>query len=129
MGIATFLLAILRIGGSVLQVEIADTDETRERGLMDRKSLPENAGMLFICEKPRRVNFWMKNTLIPLSVGFFDEDKVLFQIADMHPPPPGATTFPLTPSEKPILYALEVNLGWFEKHKIKTGMKFSLELE
>lgn len=123
-----FLLAkILQIGDAALTVEIADTNETRTQGLMYRKSLSENEGMLFICERPQKVNFWMKNTLIPLSVGFFDEQKVLFQIADMVPPPPGATTFPVTTSEKPMLYALEVNLGWFAKHKIQPGMKFSLE--
>ena len=129
MSICVLLLTILRIGTASLQIEIADTDQTRALGLMGRKSLPENGGMLFVCERPQKVNFWMKNTLIPLSVGFFDEDKVLFQISDMFPPEPTANSFPLTASEKPILYALETNLGWFEKNKIKTGMKFSIELE
>lgn len=130
MTLFIFLLAkILQIGDATLTVEIADTPQTRSQGLMNRPSLPEDAGMLFICDKPEKVNFWMKNTLIPLSVGFFDETQTLFQIADMTPPPKGATSFPLTSSEKPILYALEVNLGWFSRHKIQPGMKFSFKSE
>ncbi len=123
------LLQLLHIGSATLQVEVADAEETRAKGLMYRTSLPENQGMLFVCEAPRKVNLWMKNTLIPLSVGFFDEEKTLFQTADMFPVRPGSTSFPLTPSEKPILYALEVNLGWFTRHKVCPGMKFSLDVE
>ena len=123
------LLQLLHIGNATLQVEVADTPETRAQGLMYRTSLPENRGMLFVCEAPRKVNLWMKNTFIPLSVGFFDEEKTLFQTADMFPVRTGATSFPLTPSEKPILYALEVNLGWFTRHKIHPGMKFSLDVD
>lgn len=118
--------AELEIGGQTIVVEIADTPRTLERGLMGRKTLSDGTGMLFVFDRPAHLSFWMKNTLVPLSVGFFDEEKALINTADMDPPPPGAASFPSYPSAAPAQYALEVPQGWFKRNRIKAGMKFSL---
>lgn len=108
-----------------LTVEVADTPEKTARGLMFRKELAENHGMLFIFDGLEIRNFWMKNTFIPLSIGFFDDRRVLVDIQDMDPvksemdqSPPSYT------SRKPAKYCLEVRRGWFGKHKIKVGDRF-----
>ena len=118
----------IRLGKEVLSVEIADTFETRNRGLMGRKDLPEGKGMLFVYDKAYQLTFWMKDTLIPLSIAFFDEQKTLLQMLDMNPPI--GDILIKYHCTLPALYALEVPQGWFEKHKIKVGDKFSfLELD
>ena len=118
--------AQLEIGGETLRVEIADTDKTRDRGLMGRKSLPDGEGMLFVFEKSAPLSFWMKNTLIPLSIGFFDSSKTLIRTLEMDPPPKGAASFISYESGAPAQYALEVPQHWFKKNRIKPGMKFTL---
>ena len=79
-------LARIRINNAELKVELAETHEKREQGLMNRAILPEDSGMLFIFENPQILSFWMKNTTIPLSIGFFDENRCLINIEDMNPP-------------------------------------------
>lgn len=116
---------MIDVGGHKLDVSIADTDDRREVGLMWRKKLGEEQGMLFIYDYPQTLSFWMKNTYIPLSVGFFDKRKVLLQITDM---PVEAN--PQNPkhsykSNGPAVYALEVPIGWFTRMNIKPGEKFS----
>lgn len=113
----------IRLGKAVLTVEVAKSHEARSKGLMGRTELPEGTGMLFIYEEEQRLVFWMKDTLIPLSVAFFNEDKEIINILDMDPP----AGVPLVKyrSTAPALYALEVPQGWFEKHGIDRGAKFS----
>ncbi|MBU6384014.1 MAG: DUF192 domain-containing protein [Verrucomicrobia bacterium] len=111
------------LGKETLTVEIADTLEARRKGLMGRLNLPEGKGMLFIYDRAFRLTFWMKDTLIPLSIGFFDEEKKLIRILDMDPPiGDKLVKYRCT---APALYALEVPQGWFEKHNIQIGDKFS----
>jgi uncharacterized membrane protein (UPF0127 family) len=113
----------ISIDGNILEVEIADTHESRAKGLMGRLDLEEDHGMLFVYKTAQPLCFWMKNTFIPLSIAFFNEDKVLLQILDMDPP--FQEPYPLYKSKTPALYALEVPQGWFRKKKIKPGVKFS----
>ncbi len=127
MFFATLLSTILHIGAACLDVEIADTDMKRARGLMHRDSLGENEGMLFVFDKSEIVHFWMKETKIPLSIGFFDEQKRLTQISHMEPPKADSSRLKDYPSEKATRYALEVPQHWFERHKITPGMKFTLQ--
>ena len=115
--------AQIRLGKETLDVEIANTNRSRAQGLMGRTELAEGRGMLFIYKEPQRLVFWMKDTLIPLSIAFFDEDKSLINILDMDPPL--ANTLIRYRSTAPALYALEVPQGWFEKHGIESGAKFS----
>lgn len=121
-----FIAAKIILGGHAIEVEIADTDRARSRGLMGRDSLKPGTGMLFVYEKPQLLSFWMKNTKIPLSIAFFDERKILFQILDMDPPEESLESYQ---SSRPAQYALEVPQGWFEANKIRPGMKFSSSLD
>jgi uncharacterized membrane protein (UPF0127 family) len=112
------------IDGKELLVEVADTDASRSRGLMHRKSMPKDQGMLFVFEKPQVLTFWMKNTLIPLSIGFFDKDFKLINTHEMKPPGSALEiNLPRFSSEGPALFALEANANWFVKNKIKKGSR------
>ncbi len=112
------------LSGQTLIVEVADTDPKRERGLMQRTSLKENAGMIFIFDDERILNFWMKDTLIPLDIGYFDKTKTLIDIQSMQPISPMENEPKIYPSKKPAQYALEMPLGWYAKHKVKVGAKY-----
>lgn len=102
-----------------INAEIADNDSEREMGLMFRKSMDENEGMLFVFEKEKKLNFWMKNTYIPLDIAYIDRNGIINEIYHMKPLDVSVTYN----SIKPAMFALEVNLGWFSRHKIKTGSK------
>jgi uncharacterized membrane protein (UPF0127 family) len=108
----------LAINGHVFTVEVATDDAQRGQGLMYRRMLPENRGMLFVFPAAMPQSFWMMNTYLPLSIAFIDERGVIVNIADMKP----LTTDP-HPSAKPAKYALEMNQGWFAKRGIKAGAK------
>ena len=116
----------IEIGGAVIDVEVADTPEAMRIGLSGRNALPEGTGMLFVYKKPEILSFWMKDTLIPLSIGFFDANRVLLQIENMSCVPIQAEKLPIYKSERPALYALEVPQGWFTRHAIKPGMRFKV---
>jgi uncharacterized membrane protein (UPF0127 family) len=106
----------LTIRDAVVYVDIAQTTEAREQGLMFRKNMPENEGMLFIYAEPDMLSFWMKNTEIPLSLAYIDETGRIFQFVDMKPHDETSHK-----STAPAQYVLEVNVGWFRKHGVKTG--------
>ena len=89
---------------------------TRSQGLMQRKSMAQGAGMVFIFDESAPHCMWMKNTLIPLSVAFIDERGEIANIADMQPL--DETTHCAT---RPVRYALEMNQGWFKKRGISAG--------
>lgn len=108
-----------------LIVQVADTPEKIEKGLMHVEKLPENEGMLFVFSEKTYGGFWMKNTLIPLSIAFLDSDGKILKILDMEP-----CKEEECPAYNPGLYyryAIEVNLGWFEKNQIKEGDYVFLE--
>lgn len=100
-----------------IQVEVADTEEKRALGLMFRQNLEENSGMLFIFEKKGIYPFWMKNTGIPLSIAFIDENDVIIDILEMVP---NQEVITYSPTE-PFLMALEMNHGWFAENSINIG--------
>lgn len=108
----------LSAGIHVIQAEMADTDERRRIGLMGRRELPGNNGMLFIFEQPDRQCFWMRNTLLPLSIAFIADDGSITNIEDMAP----QTEDPHC-SRKPVRYALEMYQGWFAERGITAGAK------
>jgi uncharacterized membrane protein (UPF0127 family) len=123
--IFSFLLQAeqIEIGGKILNVEIADTYESRAKGLMGRKKLADGEGMLFVYETEQPLTFWMKDTLIPLSIAFFNRQKEAVRILNMDPPEDDHLI--RYKSSVPALYALEVPQGWFEKEGIQYGAKFS----
>lgn len=108
----------LSITAHKLTAEVASTDDTRTTGLMHRRMMPENRGMLFVFTNTQPLSFWMMNTYIPLSIAFVDEQGIIVNIDDMKP----LTTDP-HPSTKPAKYALEMNKGWFAKRGIKAGAR------
>lgn len=102
-----------------LTVQVADTQEKRDKGLMFVGKLPKNEGMLFVFSGKTYGGFWMKNTLIPLSIAFLDLDGKILKILDMVPCKEDEC--PTYDPELYYHYAIEVNLGWFEKNQIKVG--------
>ena len=120
---ATSAKAIMTITNSTgerveVPVEIAATDTERERGLMGRTALAEDAGMLFVFDREQQLSFWMKDTLIPLSIAYINESGRIVDIQDMQP----LDETP-HPSTEPARYALEVNGGFFVARGIKVGHK------
>ena len=111
----------LNVGGTLLKVEVADTAESLSNGLMYRSALPESQGMLFVLGPAEQASFWMKNTKIPLSIGFIDGNAILREEHDMQPFDEHTTRS----ATNDICYALEVNQGWFQKHHIDPGTKIS----
>jgi len=99
-----------------LKIEVADTHPKREYGLMNRKKLASDGGMLFKFPYRQRLSFWMSNTYIPLDIAFLDDNGVVLQIEEMSPLSTKATV-----SERPCRYALEVNKGWFVENNVKEG--------
>lgn len=118
----SFAMRTLLIGTKQIKVEVADSDVKRAHGLMFVESLPVDRGMLFVFDEEARRSFWMKNTLIPLSIAYIDKDMVITEILDMQPAPLGAVRPKSYPSSKKSKYALEMNIGWFEKNKIWPGV-------
>lgn len=121
----TFKKARIQIQDQVLEIDVAETHEQQARGLMFVKKIPQNYGMLFVYQDEQHRGFWMKNTLIPLSIGFFDAQMKLLEVLDMRPVKTFLDTdIDTVTSKQPAKYALEVNQGWFKKNKIKVGSKF-----
>ena len=110
----------LKISGHTLSAEVAYTQENRTRGLMHRKSVAKNSGMLFVFPETSRHSMWMVNTNIPLSIAFLDESGTILNIVNMLP-----RTQTKHSAANAAKYALEMNLGWFKARKIKTGQHVS----
>lgn len=106
----------LQAGIHRIKAEVADSPTERSRGLMLRKSLQVNSGMLFVFEAPAQHCFWMKNTLIPLSIAFLDEDGTIVTLAEMQPHDETSNC-----PAKPVRYALEMEQGWFKTKGLKSG--------
>lgn len=123
-----FEKAKLTIGNQKLMVELAETEAQHAHGLMYRDKLGENEGMLFIFSDSETRSFWMKNTFVDLSIGFFDRNKKLFDIQDMTAVTSTMVARPPSyVSSGPAMYALEVPKGWFNRKKIEVGAVFSLD--
>jgi uncharacterized membrane protein (UPF0127 family) len=106
----------LYIHDKEIRVEVAQTPEERSFGLMGRKHLGRDEGMLFIFETEDYHGFWMKDTLLPLSIAFIGWDGRIVWMTDMKP-----LTLDSHVPPRPILYALEMNKGWFSSHGVKVG--------
>ena len=101
-----------------IKAEVAVTPKQHEIGLMHRTSMGPNDGMIFIFEQAGQQCFWMKNTLIPLSVAFIADDGTIVNLDEMKP-----ETLQPHCSVKPVRYVLEMNKGWFSKRGLKAGTK------
>jgi len=110
----------LKAGMHLLDVQLAQTPQQRQIGLMWRQDMPQHEGMLFVFEQASQQCFWMRNTLIPLSAAFVADDGTIVNIADMKPQSDDSHC-----SEKPVRFVLEMNVGWFAKRQIKSGYQLS----
>ena len=108
----------LSAGMHLIQVQLATTQEQRATGLMHRRDMPTNEGMLFVFEQPAGQCFWMKNTLLPLTAAFVADDGTIVNLADMQPQTTDAHC-----STRPVRYVLEMHQGWFAKRGIQAGFK------
>jgi len=107
-------------GGTTLDVRVADDPDERASGLMGVESLPDDEGMAFdFGDQPQTGEFWMKDTLIPLSIAFVDEGRRIVTILEMEPCE--AEPCPTYGSDEPYVRAIEANAGWFERHGIEVG--------
>ena len=127
-----FVLAALSISTAALDLtfsstdqslvaEIANTEALRRKGLMHRKVLDNNHGMLFLWPESKKQCMWMKNTSLPLSVAYISNKGEILGIHDMTPFSEESIC-----ASKPVRIALEVNIGWFKKNNIKTGDQINL---
>jgi uncharacterized membrane protein (UPF0127 family) len=106
----------LSAGMHRIEAEVASNNADRATGLMNRPSMPIHRGMLFIFPEAGVQCFWMKNTLIPLSIAFLDDAGRIVQIADMQP-----QSLDNHCSAKPVRFALEMNAGWFRSRGLAAG--------
>lgn len=111
------------VGDVSVRAEVASTDAQRARGLMYRRSMPKNNGMLFVYPSPEPLSFWMKNTYLPLTIAYIDKRGMIVHLEDMTP-----LTTASHPSPKPVPYALEMNKGWFADKGIEVGTRVTFEL-
>ena len=108
----------LTAGFYQIDAEVAQTEQQHMIGLMHRKSMPAQDGMLFVFPAPRQQCFWMKNTIIPLTAAFIADDGTVVNLEDMQP-----QTTTSHCSIKPVRFVLEVNQGWFAKKGMKAGVR------
>lgn len=108
----------LSAGMHRISAEVAQSAEQRAIGLMYRKEMPQHAGMLFVFESAAVQCFWMKNTLLPLSIAFLRDDGTIINVAEMKP-----LALDSHCSAEPARYALEMNTGWFSKRGLGPGQR------
>jgi len=114
----TLPTATLRIAGHALAAEVAATPGRRETGLMNRRELAPDHGMLFVFRHDQDVCMWMKNTYLALSVAFIDAEGRIRNLADMQP-----LTLETHCAKGAVRYALEMPLGWFAAHRVEPGAR------
>ncbi|MCC6658373.1 MAG: DUF192 domain-containing protein [Rhodocyclaceae bacterium] len=110
----------LSAGMHRIEAEVASSNAERMTGLMNRPSMPMQRGMLFVFPEAAVQCFWMKNTLIPLSIAFLDDAGRIVQIADMQP-----QSLDNHCSVRPVRFALEMNAGWFKSRGLAPGAKIN----
>lgn len=108
----------LQAGMHNIVAELAQTPQQQQIGMMMRTEMATHEGMLFVFDDVSPRCFWMKNTLLPLSIAFIEDDGTVVNIAEMKPRSEASHC-----SEKPVRYALEMNQGWFSKRAIKAGFR------
>lgn len=119
--------AQFKVGVVKFSAYIADDEQKRAQGLMFINKLPPDTGMLFVFEREQPLNFWMKNTLIPLSIGFFSAKGKLVDQQEMKPSSSLVSLdVPTYKSRANAVFALEMESGWFAKHKVKKGAQLRL---
>lgn len=114
----------IKIDKLTIEVEVAETEVQHQHGLMFRKELAPDHGMIFIFKNEETRNFWMKNTFVDLSIGFFNKNKELIDIQEMQSVKTLVEQPKTYQSKGPAQYVLEMPKNWFKKKNIKKGAKF-----
>lgn len=112
----------MTLGAGLHQInaQVAELPQTRQIGLMHRKQMPQHEGMLFVFEQSQRQCFWMKNTLLPLTIAFLDDDGTIVNLADMQP-----LALDSHCSARPVRLVLEMNQGWFAHKGLAAGSRLT----
>lgn len=113
--------AAIGVAGRSLEVEVASSETQRQIGMMYRRKLAPDEGMLFVFKSAQPVSFYMKNTYVPLSIAFIADDGKIINIAHMEP-----LSLTTHPSRLPAMYALEMPYGWFANNGVKEGDKVEI---
>ena len=113
----------IAVGDKIVRMQLAVRSGEMQRGLMERRDLGRDDGMIFIYEKPQQMSFWMRNTPTPLDIGFFSRDGVLAEVYPLHPF--DETT--VASRSDTLQFALEMNQGWFRANTVKPGAKLDLK--
>jgi uncharacterized membrane protein (UPF0127 family) len=112
----------IKVGAETVRMQLAVTGPEMERGLMQRRDLGPDQGMIFIYARPAKMSFWMKNTPTPLDIGYFTADGVLREVWPMYP----LDETPVPSRSDAIQLCLEMNQGWFKAHDVKPGAQLDL---
>ncbi|MDQ8195952.1 DUF192 domain-containing protein [Coraliomargarita sp. SDUM461004] len=112
----------ITIDGHELQLQLALNAAEQQKGLMHRDTLAEDHGMLFLFDQPGQRAFWMRNTRIPLDIGYFDSNGTLLEVHKLFPY--DETSVPS--ANATVLIAVETNRGWYQKHHVKPGARIDL---
>lgn len=113
----------IKVGDRTVQLQIAAQLPEVQKGLMFRKTMGEDDGMLFVFTAPQQQGFWMRNTTLPLDIGYFDPAGELKEIYPMHP----LDERPVTSRSRNIQFCLEMNQGWYARNGVKPGAKLDLK--
>jgi uncharacterized protein len=113
----------IKVGERTVRMQLAVVGPEQQRGLMQRRDLGPDEGMLFPYATPQTMSFWMHNTPTPLDIGYFDSAGVLLEIYAMHP----FDETPVRSLSDAVKYALEVNQGWFRNNGVRPGEKIDLK--
>ena len=108
----------LTLGIHVIRTELAVSPDQQATGMMFRRQMAPNEAMLFVNDEPAQRCFWMRNTLLPLTIAFVADDGTIVNLADMQPLSEQSHC-----SVRPVRYALEMNQGWFAKRGIRAGAR------
>lgn len=113
----------IKVGDVIVQAQIAALPEELQRGLMFRQSMGRDEGMIFVFTSAQRMGFWMRNTTLPLDIGYFDSDGVLKEIYPMHP----LDERTVSSRSRDIQFCLEMNQGWFKDRGVRPGVRLDLK--
>jgi uncharacterized membrane protein (UPF0127 family) len=113
----------IKVGAQTVQMQVAALPNELQKGLMFRKTMGEDEGMLFVFTSPQQQGFWMRNTTLPLDIGYFDASGELKEIYPMYP----LDERSVTSRARDIQFCLEMNQGWYKRHEVKPGAKLDLK--
>lgn len=113
----------VRVGDKIARIQIAVRENEMQRGLMERRDLGPDDGMLFVYEHPQQMSFWMRNTPTALDIGFFNSDGILEEVYPLHP----FDETPVRSRSSALAMALEMNQGWYQANGVKRGAKLDLK--